>query len=145
MAKPVIDQSLVAQIKRHEGIRLAAYEDHLGYLTIGVGRLIDARRGGGISEEEADYLLANDLATCVQDLLGIPAFAGLDHVRQQALVNMRFQLGAQGIRAFRRMWKAIGKHDFEAASVEALDSVWAKQTPSRAKEIAEQLRTGVMQ
>jgi len=42
------------QIKRHEGKVLHAYPDHLGYWTIGYGRLIDERRGGGITEAEAE-------------------------------------------------------------------------------------------
>ena len=49
------------QIKRHEGFVSNAYKDSLGYLTIGYGRLIDKSKGGGISETEAEYLLANDV------------------------------------------------------------------------------------
>lgn len=140
----LINQQLLAQLKRHEGICRSAYTDHLGYLTIGIGRLIDERKGGGISDEEALYLLQNDLQECVKDLSSIPAFARLDAIRQQALINMRFQLGGAGLRAFKRMWAALDQQDYKQAAIEALDSKWARQTPERAKEIAEQLRTGVM-
>ena len=44
-------------LRRDEGRVRHAYQDHLGYWTIGVGRLIDQRKGGGLSEDEIDYLL----------------------------------------------------------------------------------------
>ena len=37
----------VEQLRRNEGEVLHAYQDHLGFWTIGVGRLIDKRKGGG--------------------------------------------------------------------------------------------------
>ena len=54
------------QIKKDEGIVLHVYDDSLGYSTIGYGRLVDRRKGGGISEDEALYLLKNDVnAICL--------------------------------------------------------------------------------
>ncbi|MGB0809972.1 MAG: glycoside hydrolase family protein, partial [Candidatus Puniceispirillaceae bacterium] len=52
---------LIKQLKRHEGLVTHCYQDHLGYNTIGYGRLIE-KGMGGITEAEADYLLMNDLA-----------------------------------------------------------------------------------
>ena len=52
---------LLEELSRDEGTVLQAYQDSLGYWTIGTGRLIDKRRGGGITKAEADYLLANDV------------------------------------------------------------------------------------
>ena len=43
-----------------------AYKDSRGYLTIGVGHLIDEELGGGLSEDEIDYLLANNLKVAEQ-------------------------------------------------------------------------------
>jgi lysozyme len=57
---------------------------------------------------------------------------------------MMYQMGEQGLFEFRRMWTALDKLDFELAAQEALDSVWAKQTPDRAERIAEVIRTGEM-
>lgn len=48
--QPVSDElrtKLTAQLRRDEGEKLYAYQDTLGYWTIGIGRLIDRRRGGG--------------------------------------------------------------------------------------------------
>ena len=54
--------NLKEQLKRDEGVVAHAYEDTLGFLTIGVGHLIDGRRGGGLSPDEIDYILTNDIA-----------------------------------------------------------------------------------
>jgi lysozyme len=134
---------LVEQLRRDEGEKLHAYEDHLGFLTIGVGRLIDVRRGGGITREESAYLLANDIRRVDADLRRRYSwFAELDEVRQAALVNMAFQLGLGGLAAFRKMLAAVRLGKWEEARAHALDSLWAKQTPSRAKRVARQLATG---
>jgi lysozyme len=45
--------NIAEQLRRDEGEVLHAYQDKYGYWTIGVGRLIDARKGGGISVEES--------------------------------------------------------------------------------------------
>lgn len=131
------------QIKRHEGLVLHAYEDHLGYLTIGYGRLIDERRGGGISQAEADQLLTNDIARVIADLeQRIDYLHRLPEPVQHALINMGFQLGINGLMGFKKMLTAIEAGDYERAASEALDSRWAEQTPGRAKEIANLIASG---
>ena len=135
--------ALIAQLKRHEGLRLEAYQDHLGYWTIGYGRLIDERRGGGISEAEAEALLRNDVHRVTADVeRRLPWVRGLSDVRRQALLNMGFQLGVSGLLGFRRMLDALKRGRFDLASQEALNSRWAKQTPNRADEIARMIRDG---
>jgi lysozyme len=130
-----------ATILRHEGLRLKPYHCPAGKLTIGIGRNIEDR---GITQGEAYMLLETDLDECVADLkMLFPDFDQIDPPRQEALVNMRFQLGGGTLRKFRRMVKAVKTEDWEEAKVEALDSAWARQTPQRAHEVAEVLRTGV--
>lgn len=130
-----------ATILRHEGLRLKPYHCPAGKLTIGIGRNIEDR---GITQGEAYMLLETDLDACVEDLkMLFPNFEEIDPPRQEALVNMRFQLGGGTLRKFRRMVKAVKAEDWEEAKVEALDSSWARQTPQRAHEVAEVLRTGV--
>lgn len=124
-----------------EDIVLHAYEDHLGYLTIGVGRLIDKRRGGGISREEAMMLLDNDIAARVSQLDGVEGFSSFPEPVQEALVNMCFQLGFSGLLLFKKMWAKLRNGDWSGAADEALDSRWAKQTPNRANRIADLIRS----
>lgn len=132
-------EELLAQLKRHEGLRLSAYQDSLGYWTIGYGRMIDKRKGGGISVEEAERLLRNDVER-VDKMLGDVLLN--DPVRRAVILNMTFQLGLGGVRNFKRMWEAINREDWEMAAQEGLNSRWAQQTPGRARELMEQLRTG---
>ena len=74
---------LLAQLKRQEGEVLHAYEDSMGYWTIGVGRLIDERRGGGISPEESQYLLSNDVTRTQASVAARFAwYAALDDAHQ---------------------------------------------------------------
>lgn len=128
------------QLQRHEGWVPHAYRDHLGFWTIGYGRLVDPARGGGISQEEGALLLSNDIERVVRSLHDrIPWFARLPSRKKQALSNMAFQLGVNGLLGFRRMLKAVQHQNWSAARREALDSRWAKQTPARAQEIADML------
>jgi len=129
------------QLLEHEGCVLHAYEDHLGYLTIGVGRLIDKRRGGGITKDEAMFLLDADIARVVNGLRQEQGFTGFPDSVKEALVNMAFQLGHNGVMNFKKMWAALRESDFDKAADEALDSSWAEQTPERAKEVSEMIRS----
>jgi len=133
-------ETIKEQLKRHEGCVLHAYEDHLGYTTIGYGRLIDERRGGGISQAEAEALLSNDIARVVGLIESeIDNLHTLPERVQHALINMGFQLGVTGLMAFTKMLAALKANDWELAAEEALNSRWAEQTPRRAHEIAKMI------
>lgn len=127
-------------LKQDEGEVLHAYQDHLGYWTIGYGRLIDKRRGGGITQREAEFLLDNDISRVVEQLAARTDFLSHPEEVQHALINMAFQLGVNGLMGFRKMWAHLDNHDYEAAADEALDSRWATQTPKRAQRVTDLIR-----
>jgi len=132
------------QLIRHEGLRLAAYQDSLGYWTIGVGRLIDSRKGGGISKGEAEYLLDNDMAEVISGLNdALPWLVYLDDVRQRVLADMAFNLGLPGLLKFKNTLAAIKGDDYAAAAAGMLASKWASQVGNRAKRLAKMMETGV--
>lgn len=134
---------ITKQLRRDEGERLSAYQDHLGFWTIGVGRLIDARRGGGISKEESDMLLSNDIDVRVKALENhIPWFKELDDARKGVLVNMAFQLGITGLLGFRNTLEAVRTRRFHEAAKNMRQSKWYSQTPNRAERLAKQMETG---
>lgn len=137
-------EQLTAQLRRDEGVRPAAYQDHLGYWTIGVGRLIDARKpGAGLLPDEIDYLLRNDIGDRVRALGAVlPWFKRLDDARQAVLVNMAFQMGTAGLLGFATTLDLVSKSRYAEASAQMLKSKWAQQTPERAKRLAEQMKTG---
>jgi len=137
---------LKKQLLRDEGVVKHAYRDHLGYLTIGVGFLIDERRGGAMPDAVIDFWLDYEIDQRRNALKSIlPFFNALDEVRQDALVNMAYQLGVNGLLGFNRTLHYLQRGDYELAAKEALDSNWAKQTPERAARIAKQIATGVYQ
>jgi len=110
------------QLKRHEGWVSTAYQDHLGYLTIGYGRLIDKNRNGGISLQEGEMLLQNDIDKVVEELNNrIDWFHRLPPRKKQALSNMAFQLGVNGLFNFRRMLNAVRNRQWSPARIDALD------------------------
>ena len=132
---------------QEEGLVLHAYRDHKGYWTIGIGRLIDKRRGGRITEEEAFYLLRNDIAKRETALdVAIPWWRTLDEPRQAVLMSMAFQLGVAGLLAFKVTLKSVEDDRFEDAAHQMLISKWAKvDTPARANRLAKVMRTGKLE
>ena len=132
-------QLLLEQLERHEGLRLKPYRDTVGKLTIGYGRNLDDR---GISEDEAGFMLDNDIDLVVAELERMPLFLGLNPVRQVVLANMAFNMGMPTLLTFRRMLGALAEKDWDRAAAEMLDSKWARQVGSRANELSELMRRG---
>ncbi len=124
------------QLIEHEGLKLKPYRCPAGKLTIGVGRNLEER---GISEEEALYLLNNDIAESIKDLQKIFAdadgFENLPEAVQRVLVDMRFNLGDSGFKSFKKMIKAIKAGNFSEAALEMRNSKWFKQVGSRGKTL----------
>jgi lysozyme len=137
--------ALLSQLEEHEGFRSSAYTDSEGWLTIGVGRLIDKRKGGGISKAEARVLLINDVDRVVNQLVAaLPWWSELDDVRQNVLIEMGFQLGVPGLLKFKNTLRAVEAGVWHVASSGMLASKWAKQTPKRAEKLAQQMLSGRM-
>lgn len=137
----MINQALLRkQLREHEGVEKYPYKDTTGHLTIGVGRNLTDR---GLSDDEIEYLLTNDIASATTSARALPFYASLNDVRRMVIIDMVFNLGIFGLRQFRRMMAALYVNDYELAAEEMLDSLWAKQVGKRAHTLARQMRTGV--
>lgn len=137
----MVHSKLKAQLRRHEGERLKPYKDTTGHLTIGVGRNLD---DVGISEDESEYLLENDVRRVEGELTrSVPCFSSLEDSRQRVLANMTFNLGVAKLLQFKKMLSAVEARNFDKAADEMLDSTWARQVGDRAVELAKQMREGV--
>lgn len=143
-AQSKLAANLEKQLRADEDEVLYAYQDHLGFWTIGIGRLIDKRKGGGISKAESAYLFANDVAAKTAEVRrALPWFDQLSEPRQGVLLNMAFQMGVAGLLEFKNTLAMIEGGHYEAAADGMLNSKWAKeQTPARAKRLSDQMRTG---
>lgn len=137
---------LLQQLKRDEGFVDHAYQDHLGYWTIGIGRLIDGRRGGRITEEEALYLLNNDVERFEKEVdKALPWVKNLDEARKGVILNMAFNLGIQGLLGFKNTLAKVQAGEYAEAAKNMLASKWAYQVGNRAIRLAKQMETGTWQ
>ena len=133
---------LIEQLKLHEGSRTHASDCPEKFTTVGVGRNIDPNGGLGLSEDEINYLLRNDIERCYRELDRFSWFMDLDQVRQEALVNMCFNLGFTRLKNFSKMLARVAEGNYPMAAAEALDSIWAVQVGQRSKDIAYMLEFG---
>lgn len=132
--------TLADRIKLHEGLRLKPYKCTAGKTTIGYGRNI---QDIGITKEEAELLLANDLRRVIQKVnTALPWVDRLNEARRGVLYEMCFQLGLAGLLRFKQTLNHVKNGEYEKASREMLNSRWATQAPSRAKTLAEVMRNG---
>jgi lysozyme len=127
-------------IKEHEGLMLKPYHCSAGKLTIGYGRNLEAR---GISLNEAEYLLANDIRDCRESLTrDYSWFAALDQVRQAALVDLVFNMGANRLAGFVKFLVAMARSDWPRAAEELRNSRWYGQVGRRAERVIWMIERG---
>jgi lysozyme len=137
-------EKLVKSIKENEGLSLTVYDCPAGKKTIGYGRNLEDR---GISENEANLLLQNDISNIKYELTNHFSkqdfhFHTLPNHVQNVLIEMAFQMGVNGLLKFKKTIMYIKYRDFKNASIEMLDSKWAKQTPKRAEKLSNLMKGG---
>jgi len=135
--------ALQNELIRDEGIRLSAYRDSLGNLTIGVGHLIvKGESFTKISNTEALDILENDISIAERRLTNIfPSWRSLDEVRQRAMLNLTFNLGYK-LADFKRFLHAAKSGDWDKAADCLVQSRWYKQVKLRGPRIVHAIRTG---
>ena len=133
---------LVDDLKRDEGLRLAAYRDTRGVWTIGYGHA-GVVPGAVWTLDEAEARLTADIAGKAAELdERVPWWRGLDDVRQDVLCNMAFNLGVEGLLGFADALRRIRAGDYAMASAQMLLSAWAGQVGERARRLAAMMKTG---
>lgn len=126
---------IIADLKRDEGVNLKPYHCPAGKLSIGVGRNLDDL---GITEEEAEQMLRNDVARVEGELdRAYPWWVKCPGSVRRGLVNMAFNIGLSRLAGFKKMLACLQAGDYRGAAREALDSKWAAQVGDRSKRIAE--------
>ena len=136
---PIELQEIVEDIKKHEGFSPKVYECTEGYDTIGYGFAIKDLE---LDEDISNIILMKKLHTLLQRILiAFPWFEDIDIKAKGVVINMCYQLGIRGFSKFKKTIYYIETEQYEEASMEMLDSLWAKQTPSRAKELSETLHS----
>lgn len=140
---PALDKERLQQDLLHdEDLRLQPYKDSLGFWTIGVGHLIDSRRGGGITRKQAFMILSDDIDAKLRVLdIMWPTWRDFPEPVQRAIANMVFQMGVTEVMSFNNMRRALEEGNWEEAANHGLDSLWARQTPKRAKRVTDLIRS----
>jgi lysozyme len=136
---------LKEEIKLHEGFRDMIYLDSLSKKTIGYGHLIVHEdkfvEGKAYPKEELEALFDKDFE---KGWVLMERFCSVNNLNvsekaQEVLCEMIFQMGYSGVNKFKNMIKALQNNDTKTASIEMLDSRWAKQTPNRAKALGDKM------
>ena len=132
---------LLESVKKHEGYRNKVYLDTLNKRTVGVGHLCVEDFWEDGKEYDEDFLmgiLEKDLQSAIDQADDMCSNLTISDDAKIIIIEMIFQLGGTGVSKFRKMWQALQQDppDYAEASVQMLDSRWAKQTPNRAQEMA---------
>lgn len=128
-------------LRLHEAERSKPYRCTAGKITIGVGRNLD---DVGLSPDEIAYLFENDLRRVELELhRAFPWVTSLDPVRYAVMVDMLFNLGVSRLKGFRKFLAAMERKDWKTASVEMMDSLWARQVKTRATRLRDMVLTGL--
>jgi lysozyme len=128
---------------RHEEKRLFLYRCTSGKLTIGVGHNIE---DNGLTDKVVMMILDDDITEAVKQLhFHFHWFQELDNVRQDALIDMVFNLGIGRFLSFKKTISALSAGDYNNAAAEMLQSQWVQQVGNRAVELSEMVRTGEYQ
>jgi len=136
---------LIESVKKHEGFRNSVYKDTLGKRTVGFGHLCVEDHWEDNKAYDKKYLeeiLEKDLQYAINQGEGMCKDLKISDDAKFLIIEMIFQLGSAGVQKFRKMWEALREDppNYFEAHVQMLDSRWAKQTPNRATEMAEQMQ-----
>ena len=141
---------LTKSIRKHEGEKRnkdgkhVVYEDSEGFPTVGYGHKVTKvdglKVGDTIDDAKADQLFNQDIEKAKSGAKTvITNFDALPDEVRHILTEMVYQMGASGVKKFENTLEHIKNGDYKKAAQEMLNSEWAKQTPSRAKALAERM------
>jgi len=136
---------LIESVKKHEGFRDTVYRDTLNKRTVGFGHLCVEDHWEDGKKYDKKYLediLEKDLQSAINQTHEKCKDLKISDDAKTIICEMIFQLGGTGVSKFRKMWAALQEDppNYFEAHVQMLDSRWSKQTPARAKEMAEQMQ-----
>jgi len=136
------------QLKIDEGVKYEVYDDHLGYKTFGIGHLVTPEDeeygspcGTPVAVDRVNSVFDKDVETYISESEKV--FGNLQQMpeeAQQVIVNMCFNMGAPRLGQFKKFIKAIHDEDWATASIEMLDSRWAKQVGERANRLSDRIK-----
>ena len=129
---------LIESIKKHEGYVASVYKDSLGIDTIGYGFAIKDLQ---LDEDICDMILERKLKDLNNSIkIKFDWYKYMPPEIKDIVTEMCYQLGVTGFSKFRKTIAYLQNKEWKNASIEMLDSRWAKQTPNRAKEMSNRVK-----
>ena len=123
-------KKILDHIKEYEGYSNVLYKCTSNKWTIGYGRNL---QDVGISKDEAEYMLNNDVDIAIQELEDNFDLWNLPEAAQIVLVDMCYNLGLTKLLDFKLMLKAIQDDDWQEAAHQLMSSKYASQVKRRAR------------
>jgi lysozyme len=139
---------LESRICLDEGFRAMPYLDTVGVATIGYGTTAILGEPvtlahPAITSAVARQLLRIDLFTaCLAAQSVVPRFDEMNHVRQEVLVNMAYNLGAKGLKSLTSMIAAAQTLNFALMAERMRSFKWYRQVKQRGERLAQAMQTG---
>ena len=131
-------EELFEDLKRHEGYRSKVYKDSLGIDTIGIGFAIKDLE---LDEDVCNLILEKKISKLLPSIFNKWTFLkDAPNTVKLVVINMCYQMGVTGVSKFKKFLQALEIKDYGWASIEMLDSKWAKQTPTRAQELSDKIK-----
>jgi lysozyme len=133
---------VLALITKHEGCVLTVYKDQFGNDTIGVGHNLITPLPLGwsspITPAQAQQLLAIDVSKVWNELnSALSWFAELDSddpERSAVLQDMAFNMGVADFLTFKTFLSLVSAGEYAQAATDMMNTLWARQVPTRATE-----------
>lgn len=146
------ESKIIPILNYEEGYREKPYLDSRGFPTVAGGILIGPQ-GASISNYQftvprvvgdlwKEVLVQQKLNEMNQRSIIKVALDQCNPPRRDILISMAYQMGVDGLAGFKNTLGMIAKGDFSSAATGMLNSLWAKQTPNRAKRHSDVMRTG---
>ena len=148
-------KQIIPRVKQHEGVKPKKYLDSRGIPTVGVGfnlkrkdadqklksvgaNPIKVKQGKqALTQKQIDALLISDLKSSKEAANRVIGnLAQHPSGVQGVLVEMAFNLGANGLSEFKNFLTAVKSKDYKTAAKEMLKSAWSKQVGDRAQTLS---------
>ena len=134
-----IMKDIIEQLKIHEGYKPKVYKCTAGVDTIGIGFAIKDLE---LSEDVCELILKEKLQALEERFEDRFDWFKTSPIEvRNVMLNMAYQLGFRGFCKFKKTLSYLENAEWESASKEMLDSRWAKQTPNRANELSEIIKS----
>jgi len=139
--------SIEKMISSDEGKKLTVYRCTRGFKTVGIGHNLDAdgaldilkrqlNIGDKIAEAECSALFKRDLDNVYAGIKrNMPFFDALDDKYKPVIINMIFQMGINGVMAFKNTLQAMRDNNSQKAIAGIRASKYHSQTPERAERM----------